>query len=517
MRPTQANALLSLLFVCLAACGGGGTEIDPALDDGPAEALGAAEFLEARSESVALADVAIHPLGHGLSTVVVNSASGREVEARLRAPDGSLEPAEVIDTGSVGLVALPAVSAGGNRAVVLVDEAGNLGDAALRYYDDAVAAWRPRLPLETGAALDTDDVAAAMDAPGNLIVATEEIVQSTQAHRVSARRYTATGTLETAQLFDQRTGDVLQLQVAMNDAGVAVVAWAQSVAGTTSVFAATYEPGPGWSGPTEIDGVANTAFLRGVAVASDGHAVVLIASHEGAGDISQRLRVVTYLPPAAPVPGWQPSVPLFSDFGDMSDQAMHMAADGQCVIVYAMATALDGSGVVRAVRFSVADGIGPTVRLSAENAPAIEDTDLGVAINARGDLVTAWTEAPGDEVLVGAIVPRDGVPSTGLLLREQPIATGIANPAIGVSPSGDGMVVWKEMDPDTQGPEPRRHGARRIGANGVMSGVAFLTAQPGDRAGNPHIAMDDSGLGTLIWLHADTSTGHMDARVRTFR
>lgn len=228
--------------------------------------------------------------------------------------------------------------------------------------------------------------------------------------------------------------------------------------------------------------------------------------------------MAAHMPPASATPGWQPSVPLHADLADPSDQFLRMAADGQCVVVYAMATDAAGAGFVRAVRFSAPDGVGPTVPLSAPMAPAIADTFLRAEVNAAGDLVAAWTEAEnGVEVMRAAVVSRSGAVATSRLLRELPDTHDLSSPAIGVDPRGGGTVVWKELDPDASSPAARRHAARHLSAEGEAGELVLLTASPGDRSQSPRIEMDDGGLGTLYWRHDDSNTGHTDARLRTFR
>ncbi|MFA4928518.1 MAG: PKD domain-containing protein [Patulibacter sp.] len=310
-------------------------------------------------------------------------------------------------------------------------------------------------------------------------------------------------------------------RVAVAPDGTVYVAWSQSDGKTHSgsrAYYATQAPGAStFSAPKLITAVPTTTSasepVRGIAVGADGTVAVSL------GGPSSLLAVARLAPNAsafeAPV---QINSGLGVGFGSQSNGAA-VAVDGQGRI----SAAFDPGTTTVAGRLYVTQQATAGGAFSTPEAlPATAQSyprGAAIAVQADGDAVVAWAEAPINAVPTRVArvqtVTRDG--ATGsfsaprTLDERQYIGTAVvpvSTPRVTVAPNGDAAVSWGWNTADTGAWEARLAALDVEGpvvADGTASATAgtavTLTADAQDRF---------SDVATVEWTFGDGSTGTGD-------
>jgi hypothetical protein len=131
-----------------------------------------------------------------------------------------------------------------------------------------------------------------------------------------------------------------------------------------------------------------------------------------------------------------------------------------------------------------------------------------VAVNAGGDAVAAWVqEGPDGRGAVVASAARAGLPWSAPE-RVSPPGMAAADPAVGVTPGGRAIVVWRQASRARvlRGRRQAVYVARaRERAAGGRWGPQWVLSDPRQKIGEPQVAVDGRGVAVAAW-HWGTGT-----------
>ncbi|UCE45171.1 MAG: hypothetical protein JSU93_07310 [Methanobacteriota archaeon] len=236
-----------------------------------------------------------------------------------------------------------------------------------------------------------------------------------------------------AELLEDSDEEPTAPQVAMNEAGNAIAAWAQ-INGSTDkrdVWSSRYVKGEGWLGPERVE-VNSSAEDRVVAVAMDsvGNALVVWVRYEAAIDVmASRYEVGS---------GW--GEPIVLDSSEQADSSFpSVAVDGNDDFTVVWCQWEMAQPAIWAKRYDAATGW--------EDAEMISDTGLlaqpRVIAGAGGDALCAWHHMDGTGFYeVWCCVYEAGVGWSPPAVMGSNPNTNHMDPRVAVDGDGNGAVVW---------------------------------------------------------------------------
>jgi hypothetical protein len=260
-----------------------------------------------------------------------------------------------------------------------------------------------------------------------------------------------------------RPGIGARPQVTLNDSGRAAVIWVHDI-GRDRVVQGTYRTGANQAFPNPNDLSAAVLEVRDHHVGLDAAgnvAVVWAERHESDFDVAGDIRDAASGTWLAPL--------VLSSAAVRAGPRLAVSASGAAYAVW-----VEGH-VVKAVVASLHSGEWEQPLVLAGNAGA----DVGVAANAGGDAVAAWTlqDRPGIEI---ARKPRDG--SWGVPV---PVSSSSGGPAaalgLGISADGTAVAAWTDA------------------AGTLQSAVGTRVSTVAAGAAEPQVAVDPRGDAVLVW------------------
>jgi pimeloyl-ACP methyl ester carboxylesterase len=207
------------------------------------------------------------------------------------------------------------------------------------------------------------------------------------------------------------------------------------------------------------------------------------------------------------------SVPSWSDLAGSAIDALgaQTAVDARGRAVYAWTSydpATDRTRVQTRTR-AASGRLGPIVAVSE---PALDASNVRVAVNARGAAVFSWLEY--DSAAARLVLKTRSRSARGVL---GPIATASESGTdafddrIAISGAGDLIVAWTTLDEATGRLHAR---ARARSAAGVLGPVMEL-ADPALDSFAPQVAIDGDAVATFGWTQGDPASGHVRVQARS--
>lgn len=291
--------------------------------------------------------------------------------------------------------------------------------------------------------------------------------------------------------------------VALDPAGRAVAAWAQTVAGVTTVYAAWRPAGGPWGPAQPVAGASQSVTALKVGINAAGTATVVW----GAGDY-----------PSGDVfasraswngPAWEPAAGLSGGVGGLQGGALQLTVDpgGKAIAIWT-----EWGSVTAAIR-PVGSGWRSRQTLSAAGG-----SDGVVALDAAGNAVAAWQREVGASSVVEATTRPQGADWSPAKVLSAAGKTG-SEPAAAMSPDGSAMVVWKQGDDLNRGvafavndvTPPSLSGVSVPGSARVGAPVSVSMGAPQDRWSTVEQVGWDFGDGSLAGgtaaVHAYAAAG----------
>jgi hypothetical protein len=253
------------------------------------------------------------------------------------------------------------------------------------------------------------------------------------------------------------------LDAAISSGGGAVVVWT-----AIQVYAARFDPAAGWQRPQALS--PGPAAAASVAIDSGGNAIAVWREQTGGLMRGSSSRFFTGV-------GWRPE----DDFDRLEGSPfvtpqVAVDASGRGLLVWT------GVGVkARQFQMKVA-GWSPTTVLQESSGQTFA---CGLALNARGDGVTAWDTA--EDLWASIFEP----PNTWRQL-ERLVASDFRNAHVGIDAAGNRFVVFTHWNGTRDVLSARRY----VPASG------WGQAQPIDTVGqsqSPRLAVDPAGNALAVW------------------
>jgi len=288
-------------------------------------------------------------------------------------------------------------------------------------------------------------------------------------------------------------------KVAVDPAGNAVAIWERHVGGEEIVEAAERPAGGDWSEPDVLSLPGEEGQGSQVAIDAAGNAIAVWITGDGSPDFVVRSAV-------------RPPGGTWSKPKDVSDSisaagSPMLAIDGASEVV-AVWTAFDGGhiiaqGSVRSASgaWSEPDDLSP----AGQDVTPLEAPD--VAIDAAGNAIAVWKLEGSDDIVQAAVRPAgqedwvepDDLSDAGQNARE---------PAVAMNEAGEAVAIWTRSD----GSDDIVQAAVRPAA-GDWAGADDLSA-PGQDAGQPAVAIDETGGAVAVWHRFNGSDFIVQGSVR---
>lgn len=279
--------------------------------------------------------------------------------------------------------------------------------------------------------------------------------------------------------------DAASTDVAVGPGGVAFVAWLQS-GSNHEVWAASFDPGSGWSKSTQLSVSSQTAASPSIAAGSDGTAMAVWAQNDG-GNINPWASYYT------PSTGWQNAQKLaLSDQTDASAPQVAAGPNGYYVAVWQAS----GGSYDRIW----ANIFAPSVSWGGDLAI---DADLGYAqapaagFDAAGDILVVWDANDGAHESIGwsRFVP-DQAWSTAAWAETDDV-TDAEYVSLAVRSDGSALAAWTRYNV-TAGYAVAAPFSPGTGWGPVVKVSSNIVYDATDA----QAATDDSGVGYLVYGQA---------------
>jgi hypothetical protein len=256
-------------------------------------------------------------------------------------------------------------------------------------------AWGSASRIESGTALNTASLQLAADASGNMLAVWSATADG-QSYDLVYNRLDAAAGWGSAQvmrsgLLGDTTAPVVTAQLAMNSAGEAVLVWGES-ASPNSIWASRYSAAGGWETAAVLDSSDTVgAYMPTVAIDEAGNAITAWAQSDGTSEVLYATRY-------AAGTGWD-GVPVVlsvasrpSHPGNVSAPVLKMSDEGNAILSWQQGDGVQSNIWSRRYELSSTSWQPPQI-IETENAgDAI--TPL-IAMNGSGDTLVAWRQSDG--------------------------------------------------------------------------------------------------------------------------
>ena len=251
-------------------------------------------------------------------------------------------------------------------------------------------------------------------------------------YNIWANRYVVGSGWGTATLVEtDNTGNALDVEVGVSDAGGALAVWKQWDGTRDNIWASRYVVGSGWGTPTLLETDSGAASFPDVAVDASGAAIAVWYQHDGA---RYNIRANRY----DKISGWGGNVLI------ESNNAGHAAMPKVAVNASGGGTAVwrqtDGTRYsIWANRYVVGSGWGTAALV--ETADAGDAWDPEVGMDAGGNAVAVWRYDDGtsNNVLANRYVAGSGWGTAASIEQDSASAW---SPMVAVGSTGEAVAVW---------------------------------------------------------------------------
>jgi PKD domain len=327
--------------------------------------------------------------------------------------------------------------------------------------------WGPPIDLSQSATAQAS-AQVALDDAGDAVVVWRGRTNGqgvVQAARMSA----ASGVWESPVDVSTPGGGVSNVSVALDAHGDAVLVWArQALDGTETVQAsARAVDGGSWSVPVDLS-LAGRAGDTHVGMAADGLAIASWVRFDGTNWIAQ------YSVRAGLTTGWRSPINLSNGGPDIRSSDLVVDRAGNAVVVWRRGTG--ATTVVQArVRPRARDSWLPATDLAR---PGTDTSSLRLAVDARGDVTAVWAPALRSPSVVQSRRLPAGAAAWSPVVPVSPPDRVAVSPSIAVDPRGDAVVTWLRPVGDPTQDLWRVEAAARAATAGGFGPPGVVMADP---------------------------------------
>lgn len=303
--------------------------------------------------------------------------------------------------------------------------------------------------------------------------------------RVQSASRSAGGVLQAPVTLSRGDDEADGAQAAIDEAGAAIVVWASERGSRSRVMAAWRPAGARrFTQPVALSAPAARVVSPQVAVNAAGEAIVTWGQFNGRRFIVQVASRAAGGAFTSPVPVSGPLEQLAGGVRSVLPKASIDAA-GNAIVVWERVRG--EGGIIEAALRARGGRFAPPVKLSrgAESfAPAL-------ATNARGETVVAWYARASDGANLAVLA---SIRSPGGAFGEPADLSGpeavIYGPSVSIGDAGDALVAWSTVDPDVVDAAVRAPGGPF---------VPFGISPRGQNGFDPTVAVNAAGAMAAVW------------------
>lgn len=277
-------------------------------------------------------------------------------------------------------------------------------------------------------------------------------------------------------------------QVALDDAGNAMVVWAQSDGTRQTIWASRYNPSVGWGTPTRIDLIASNAaskddaFAPQIGMDAAGNATAVWMQYEGTRSDIWANRYT------ARTGAWDTAALIESDdTGAMFSPEVAVSPGGNAMVVWTQQA--------RSTQALWVNHYGTGQWGQAKKLVDAEVSKPKVAIDASGNAMVAWMQFDGVTRRYAIRVQRyDSTNIWGLSRFLSDSVSDAFNPTITFDSAGNAFAAWQEFDGARDSIWTRLYSLD----NGWRDSPVQVAGSSGAAAMNPRVALSASGSGSAV-------------------
>jgi hypothetical protein len=411
--------------------------------------------------------------------VALSTVAALVAPASAGAAPSWLAPLTISEAGSPAVLPRLAVNANGDALAVWQrsDGSNNRIQASFRPAGGSFGA--PETLSEAGATSFEPQV--ALNDAGDAVVVWRREGSPQRIHAAFRPAGGSFGAPET--LSAEAGGGAFNAQVALDPAGDAVAVWQRSDGSDLRAQAAFRPAGSGWDSPETLSAAGQSAELPQVAIDSDGNALAIWHRFDGTDD-----RVQASFRPAG---GSFGAADTLSDAGQAAVRAqIAFDANGDALAVWQR---FDGSDSrIQAASRPAGGSFGAVETLSDAGLDARAPR---IALDAAGDAAVAWRSDNDVQIRVrAAIRPAGGSFGAPQTLSDAGQDAGAVEVAI--DPEGNALAVWTRGHPDGDD-----RGQYALAPAGGGFEAPQTLSEPGGGVAWPDAAFDGEGNALILWSY----------------
>jgi hypothetical protein len=297
-------------------------------------------------------------------------------------------------------------------------------------------------------------------------------------------------------------------EIAMDDAGEAVVVWEVFVdVGDRVIQSATRAPGGAWSAPIGLTARGEESEGPGIVMSDAGEAIVSWDTVFGR-HLSRDIIKTASRPPGGP---WSAPIELAETRAfEIFDQEIAISPTGEAIAIWERVTERPGpeSALIQSASRPVGGTWSAPTDITARGSPTLDIPVI--AIGPSGEAVAVWTHSVGQmhssshHVLIqSASHAPGGVWSAPVNIFRAHVFE-LPNPTIAIDAAGDAVAVWQDEQAAIQSASRSPLGA--------WSAATTLYRERGNQTLFPEIATTPGGEAVAVW---ETPAG-IQSTFRTF-
>ncbi|HVE54688.1 MAG TPA: hypothetical protein VNB23_15005, partial [Ramlibacter sp.] len=311
-------------------------------------------------------------------------------------------------------------------------------------------------------------------------------------YSVFSSRFTAATGWEAPHPLEAGNNTAHDVRIAADAAGNAIAVWYQWDGVRYSVWAARRAAGAAWGNAGLIESSSDGAAAPQLAMNAGGEAIAVWSQFDG---IRNSIWAARY----TPADGWfNPAIIDLANLEDRVEPRVAVAPSGEALAIW---SEIDGANrTMRGSRYTPAGGWQATVSLEP-SGPA-DSSGSTLAMDGAGNAIATWVRIGGEsDVWTNRWVPGTG---WGTPRRMNPAGEWSDSPVLSVNRRGEALLVW-QVNPASGG--VNLAAARYRPATGWSAAQAVADSAVGHDA-----ALNDSGVGMLVWNPSGTGVANIQGR-----
>lgn len=353
------------------------------------------------------------------------------------------------------------------------------------------AGWGEADLIETNDAGDAIMPQVAVDNLGNAIAVWQQ--DNGARYCIYSNRYVIGTGWGNATLVESSDSEgAFSPQIAVDNSGNAMVVWRQDDGIYDGIYASRYVAGSSWEGSTYIGTERSwwDMYVNDLKIAIDGLGNAMVVWSESelfADNIWSNVYLVGV--------GWGVAMPIAEDYsGFPRYPQVVFDSPGSAIAVWQ-----ESNGVIQSIRSNRY-----VIAMGWENATFIEADDIGdnscphIASDGSGNAMAVWVQSDAAKCGIRAnrYIAESGW--QGVTIAGDYSSGSIGYPRVAISDCGNAIAVWSHNDGNGTGICSNRYDAETGWGTGAFIGNGVSL-----NAGDPQVAIDDSGNAMVAWWQYD--------------